>query len=80
VPTLHREGGFEFIFRARDGTEPPHVHVYGNDGYAKVWLAPEVKFARVRRYDVAEKSAIIRITEEHRDDWLAKWNRFFGRQ
>jgi hypothetical protein len=37
VPTLHREAGYAFRFRASDQGEPPHVHVEGN-GDAKFWL------------------------------------------
>lgn len=55
------------------------MHVYGQDGYAKVWLVPEVSMERVRRYDVPTKNTILRITEAHRDEWLATWRSFFGR-
>ena len=78
MPTLHRQAGFEFFFGARDRAEPPHVHVIGNDGYAKVWLVPEIKIADSRGYTSRRRKRIIRITEEHQLDWLAAWERFFG--
>ncbi len=77
MPTLHREAGLAFRFRAADGIEPAHVHVYGNGGSAKVWLRPVVRFAEVRGYDVRWRKTIKRITEEHRYEWLAAWSRFF---
>lgn len=79
VPTLHREGGFVFRFRASDGTEPPHVHVVGNGGRAKVWLTT-LEMTDVRRYDVRQRGAIRRIAKEHLDEWRAAWNDFFGGQ
>ena len=78
LPTLHREAGFEFFFRALDRPEPPHVHVRGNDGSAKVWLVPEVNIQETHGYTPRERDEIIRITEEHRIEWLAFWDRFFG--
>jgi truncated hemoglobin YjbI len=78
LPTLHREAGFAFRFRAGDRGERPHVHVYGNAGHAKIWLAPEIEVDRIERYDVAQEHAIVRITREHRDEWLAAWNEFFS--
>lgn len=78
MPTLHREAGFEFFFRAADRPEPPHVHVRGNDGKAKLWLTPGVQVAYTRGYDQSAESKILRITRRHRVEWLAAWRDFFG--
>lgn len=78
VPILHREARFVFRFYSSDRGEPPHVHVVGNDGRAKVWLAP-VEVVRVRRYDGRQRSLIEHIAREHRHEWLKAWNDFFGR-
>ena len=77
MPTLHREAGFEFFFRAADAPESPHVHVEGNDGRAKIWLRPTLEVAGERGYDRRQMNVILRITREHRDEWLAAWDRFF---
>jgi hypothetical protein len=39
MPTLHVESGYALRFFSADRKEPPHVHVYGNGGSAKLWLA-----------------------------------------
>lgn len=78
VPTLLREEGFEFRFRARDRPEPPHVHVSGNDGRAKVWLRPSVSLASARGYTQQQIDRILKITEEHSDEFLAAWREYFG--
>lgn len=78
MPTLHRESGFEFFFRASDRAEPSHVHVIGNGGDAKVWLVPVGRIARSRGYTSQQRERIMRITEDHRLEWLAAWDGFFG--
>jgi hypothetical protein len=77
LPTLHREGGFAFKFYASDGAEPPHVHVLGTGGKAKVWLVPSVEVEDVRGYDESQTNRILEVVRQHRDEWLAAWNGFF---
>lgn len=77
VPVLHREAGFTFRFFASDRPEPPHVHVVGHGGRAKIWLARPIEIATSRGYDERELNAILRIAREHRDEWLSAWNEFF---
>lgn len=78
VPTLHRERGYVFRFRAVDRGEPPHVHVRGNGGEGKLWLSPNVQVAYGRRYTAVQINEIVRITERKQDDFLAAWRRFFA--
>ena len=40
MPTLLRAGPYRMFMFASDCVEPRHVHVEGNDGYAKFWLEP----------------------------------------
>lgn len=68
-----------FRFYAADGVEPPHVHVLGNDGFAKLWLAPDVRLHDSRGYSRRQIERIIEVTTAHRDEWLARWHEFFGR-
>jgi len=78
VPTLLLEGGYAFRFRSNDGPEPPHVHVEGNGGSAKMWLIPTVQMGAVRGYNRQQRAEIVRKTEVHRDEWIAAWHRHFG--
>ena len=78
VPTLHRERGYVFRFRAIDRGVPPHIHVRGNRGAAKLWLFPHVRVAQRRRYTAVQINEIVRITERKQDEFLAAWRRFFA--
>lgn len=80
MPVLHREAGFAFRFYASDRDEPPHVHVVGNGGRAKVWLAPSIEIVMIRGYDARQQNAITKIAREHRDAWIEAWHDFFGRR
>lgn len=79
VPTLLREGGYRFKFWSDEGSEPPHVHVRGHGGSAKVWLVPGIELEGARNYNQAQIGRILRITERHRDEFIAAWQRHFGR-
>lgn len=80
MPTLLVEDGYEVRFTSNDGSEPPHVHVTGNGGTAKVWLVPTIRLAGAARgYNQHRVGQIIRKTEAHRDEWLTEWRRHFGR-
>lgn len=78
MPILLAEDGFEFRFFSNDRQEPPHVHVRGNGGHAKVWLAPNVKLGPAHGYTGRKCQEILRKTEAHRDEWLTRWYRHFG--
>lgn len=77
VPTLHRQAGFQFFFRATDGSEPPHVHVIGNGGYGKLWLHRSVVVTYLRGYDRSRETKVIRIARRHRARWRRAWAQFF---
>lgn len=79
VPPLHREAGFEFYFLVADRNEPPHAHVRGNDGRAKLWLRPNVRLEHSRGYNRAQVAKIRRIATTHQEAWLATWERRFSR-
>lgn len=76
VPTIHREAGYAFRFRASDRGEPPHVHVEGNDGRAKFWLADR-RLARSRGYNPRQLAQIEAIIAERADQWLRRWHEYF---
>lgn len=78
MPILLAEDGYEFRFFSNDRSEPPHVHVRGNGGRAKIWLAPSVKLGPAHAYTAQRRGEILRKAEAHRDEWLARWSRHFG--
>lgn len=77
MPTLLIWHGYRFRFYASDGLEPAHVHIVKDGRAAKVWLSSlEIEYARgYNGREIAEFSAKI---AENRDDWMEKWNDFFG--
>jgi hypothetical protein len=76
VPTIYREAGFAFRFRANDRGEPPHIHVEGNGGRAKFWLANS-RLARNRGYNPRQLAQIELIVEARTDGFLRKWHDYF---
>jgi hypothetical protein len=77
VPTIHREAGYGFRFRANDGREPPHVHVEGNGGRAKFWL-PDGRLVRSEGYNPRQEARIQAIVSENAKDWMRRWHEFFN--
>ncbi|TMB71775.1 MAG: DUF4160 domain-containing protein [Chloroflexi bacterium] len=78
MPVVLRTRGYVFRFRAIDRNEPPHVHVNGNGGSAKVWLRP-VRVAQQRGYSGRRIEEIRRIVQAHSADFEAAWFSFFAR-
>ncbi len=77
MPTLYEEGGFAFRFRSTDGGEPPHVHVEGQGGAAKYWLAP-IRMAKSRGYNRRQLARIDAIVRGHEHDFEERWHEYFG--
>jgi hypothetical protein len=77
VPTLHREAGHAFRFRAGDREEPPHVHVEGGEGHAKFWLE-DGRLADIGGYNRRELATIGAIVAARRSEWLRRWHEYFG--
>lgn len=77
VPTIYEEDGYAFRFWSSDRDEPPHVHVEGRGGHAKFWLDPP-GIAKARGYNAREVRRIHDIINEHRDEFLDRWNDFFS--
>jgi len=78
LPTVHREAGLRFQFFASDRLEPPHVHVRGRGGRAKISLLPSAKVQKADDYSRSELGDVIRIAEAHREEWLAAWRDYFA--
>ncbi len=77
MPTVFRKNGFRFFFYSREGNEPPHIHVIGRGGEAKLWLDP-VEFSKVFQLRPKDQTEILKITEENIKLFLEKWNEWHG--
>ncbi|MGD0088879.1 MAG: DUF4160 domain-containing protein [Planctomycetota bacterium] len=77
MPTILRDRGYRFFFFMADRFEPPHVHVSKDNKAAKLWLDP-LDFAYVEGFRAHECSEILRITQDHLDEFLRRWHQVFG--
>jgi len=77
MPTVLRKYGFRFHFYSADGHEPPHIHVDGSGGEAKVWLA-DVSLGKCKGFSDKEIARILQTVREHRQQMLEAWHAYFG--
>ena len=79
MPTVLRRDGFRFAFFSNEGNprEPPHVHVSGGDGEAKIWLQPEIAVAENYGFNARDLNLLLRIVGEERDRLLRAWHEYF---
>ncbi len=70
------KAGYSFRFRASDRGEPPHVHVSGNGGAVKIWLAG-LEIASSQGYNQRQLRHIISIAREQAGDFMDQWHEFF---
>jgi Domain of unknown function (DUF4160) len=77
MPTVLRKYGYRFHFYSADGHEPPHIHVDGNGGVAKVWLK-DIMIAKVHGFGDKELARIMGVIEEHQREMLEAWHDFFA--
>ncbi|MGB0454541.1 MAG: DUF4160 domain-containing protein [Bacteriovoracaceae bacterium] len=75
MPTILRKNGFRFFFYSHEGHEPPHIHVIGHGGEAKLWLAP-VKFSRVYNLKPQSRKQILRIVQDNVMLFLIKYKEY----
>lgn len=78
VPTILREGPFQFYFYSADDREPPHVHVDRDQGRAKIWLDP-VTLAWAAGFTRHDIRRILKIVQRNRDELERSWNEYFKR-
>ena len=71
--------GVSVYFYAQDGQEPPHIHIIKSGCDCKLWLDP-VRLAVNHGFRPHQLREAIRLTEEHEDFILSRWNEFFSRQ
>lgn len=72
MPTIFRQDGFRFFFYSNEGNEPPHIHVVGKGGEAKVWLRP-VEISKVYVLSLREQKHILEIVQNNVKLFLEKY-------
>ena len=77
MPTIYRWGSFRFHFYSNENQEPPHVHVRRDSDTCKFWLEP-VELAYNDGMAAHEVTRLRGIVEERREEFLERWNEFFG--
>ena len=55
-----------------------HVHVHCSDGEAKLWLEPEVSFARNYGLSQSQLAEVEQVVKERKDEIAAAWRKHFG--
>ena len=77
MPELFRFFGYSFFFYGREH-EPIHVHVEGNDGYAKYVLAEDA-FVLKETYGIkaSDRKKIELTIEENKDIIISRWKEYF---
>ena len=79
MPTVLLIGPYRFYFYSHDLiNEATHVHVDRDDLSAKFWLKPVV-LARNLGFNASELRRIERIVASYQTDFLAKWDKEYGR-
>ena len=77
VPTVLLTDGYRFFFFSNEGTEPPHIQVESDDGYAKFWLEP-VELVDAVGLGTRELRRARLLVIQHRIDFREKWRDYFG--
>jgi len=79
MPTVKRIGPYRFFFVSLDyNEEPPHIHVQREKKVAKFWLDPVV-LQKTGGFKPQELNKIVKLVQEHREEFLERWYEFFGR-
>ena len=77
--TVHRAFGFRFVIFTNDHG-PPHVHVFGPEGEAKIMLeGPQgPTLDRVAGIGRLEMRRVMKEAARERDRLIAEWRRIHG--
>ena len=76
--TVHRAHGFRFVIFANDHS-PPHLHVFGRGGEAKILLEQEsVRVERFIGLSRADVRLVLSEAQVMREQLLATWRRLHG--
>lgn len=77
MPTLLRWNGYRFYFWSREPDEPPHVHVDGAEGTAKIWLET-LNVAYYDGFKAKDVSKVVKKLAEHQAAFLEIWYAYFA--
>jgi len=80
MPTILRQGGFEFIIRTHDHL-PPHVHILHDGTEVLIYLGtgdslPSIR--EVRRMNNRNISRALLIAIQNNEIFLARWREIHG--
>ncbi|MBU6422481.1 MAG: DUF4160 domain-containing protein [Chloroflexota bacterium] len=76
MPFIRIRGYLFGFYVSEPANEPPHIHVKGRGGRAKLWLDPvEVEESRYSRGETGE---IVRIVHEQQTRFMEAWRERFG--
>lgn len=76
MPTIDNRNGFRFFFYSNEGSEPPHVHIIGHGGEAKIWLQT-CEIAWFCNLSPAHLRWIKSYTKRNMVLYLERWNERF---
>jgi hypothetical protein len=76
-PSVFREKGYRFYFLSNEESRI-HIHVTCENGEAKFWLEPIVSLAMYHKLSPKRLGEIQNIIEEHKDEIIQAWNKYFG--
>ena len=77
MPTVYRSGPYRAFFYSADPTEPPHVHVEGDDNTVKFWLDP-VRLESNHGFAPPEVSKVEGLIRNNATPLLKAWYDFFA--
>jgi hypothetical protein len=77
MPTILRENGYRLFFYSREGSEPPHIHIIGKGGEAKIWLQP-VEISKSYNLGAKEQRDILKIVKANIELLLTKYKEWHG--
>ncbi|MBI4645313.1 MAG: DUF4160 domain-containing protein [Bacteroidia bacterium] len=77
MPVVYNEKGFIFRFFSSDKNEPVHIHIYKGDGYAKIWLEPEINWAFSYGFKKKQRRDIFKIVTINKKLFINKWHEYF---
>lgn len=80
MPSVFRQDGLRYFFYSNEGDprEPPHVHVMGGEGEAKLWLSPDVVVALSIGFDARSLRRIVEVVRARRGEIERAWHDHFS--
>lgn len=80
MPIVFRHKGFRFFFYSNEGhpREPVHVHVRGEGGEAKLWVAPAISVAYSVGFDAKTLRDLCLQAANNSSLIVEAWNEHFS--